>query len=108
MTEAEREQQVFPSEAKLQGYVLQRLRGYQSIVVVKVIKANIGGVSDILMCVGGQFVAVELKKDAQCTPTPLQKLFIARVKHAGGIARVCYTWGQVKDAIKEVPNSGLE
>ena len=53
------------------------------------------GVSDIIACVGGTFVAMELKAK-NGTATPHQKLFIAEVIKAGGIAGECFTLHEVK------------
>lgn len=56
------------------------------------------GVSDILCCVNGIFVALELKaKNGK--PSPHQKLFIKQVIKAGGVAGICYCIKDVKDLI---------
>lgn len=48
------------------------------------------GISDMLVCVDGRFVAVEIKKDSKARVTELQKKFIDNVIKAGGIGFV--TW----------------
>ena len=48
------------------------------------------GISDILCCVNGIFVAVELKAD-DGHASPHQELFIKDIKKHGGIGGVCYT-----------------
>lgn len=53
------------------------------------------GVSDFLCCVGGVYVAIELKAMDK-EPSPHQILFIKEVQRAGGIAGVCETLGEVK------------
>jgi hypothetical protein len=58
------------------------------------------GISDILMCVRGIFVATELKAENN-TPSPHQKFFIKSVINAGGIGGTCYTLGQVKVLVDE-------
>lgn len=57
------------------------------------------GISDILCCVGGVFVAVELKAD-DGTASPHQVLFIEDVVKHGGIGGICYTVGQVAELIQ--------
>jgi hypothetical protein len=57
------------------------------------------GVSDIIACVNGQFVGIELKAD-DGKPSPHQLLFIKQVRLAGGIAGVCYTLKDVKDLVE--------
>ena len=57
------------------------------------------GVSDIIMCVGGIFVAAELKaEDGEATPH--QNLFIRDIIRVGGIGKVCYTLMEVKELVK--------
>lgn len=57
------------------------------------------GISDIIVCVDGQFVGLELKK-ADGVTSPHQKLFIKQVTVAGGIAGICYTLGDAKRLIE--------
>jgi hypothetical protein len=61
-------------------------------------KANIYGVSDLVLCVNGWFVAIELKIKGNTT-TRYQDDFIFSVTQAGGIAGTAYTWGAVKRLI---------
>ena len=87
--------------AGLQAYVVKHLAGHKpSIVVVKVTKANVNGVSDLLLCVLGKFVAIELKVEDN-KPTLQQIAFLKNVKAADGITGVAYTWGEVKRIIME-------
>lgn len=59
-----------------------------------------GGISDILACVGGLYVAIELKADGK-TASADQKLFIKDVRAVGGIGGVCFTLGEVKALVEE-------
>ena len=81
-------------EGELQSYVLSRLRAMPEMAVVKVIQATENGVSDILLCAKGRFVALELKSE-KGKPTALQLLFIHKVIQAGGHANVCKCWPDV-------------
>lgn len=58
------------------------------------------GVSDIIACVNGQFVGIELKAD-DGAPSQQQNLFILLVRKKRGIAGVCYTLGEVKALVEE-------
>jgi hypothetical protein len=58
------------------------------------------GIPDFLCCVGGIYVALELKAD-KGTPSPHQKVFLKRVKETGGIAGTCYTLGEVIKLVEE-------
>lgn len=58
------------------------------------------GVSDIIACVNGIFVGLELKAD-DGKPSKHQSLFIKQIRDAGGVAGVCYTLHDVKLLVKE-------
>ncbi len=48
------------------------------------------GTPDILLCVGGQFVGIELKKSQKEAPNVLQQHKLKRIVAAGGVAYVAY------------------
>lgn len=99
-SEVEWEQWEFPLEGAFQAHVLKRLKPHSvHIAVVKVTKANINGVSDILLCVDGRYVAIELKVGSN-SPTFHQKEFLKSVAVAGGVCGVAWNWKEVKDIIK--------
>lgn len=58
------------------------------------------GISDILICVRGIFVACELKAD-DGTASPHQIKFIENVRRAGGIGDVCYTLDEVIKLVEQ-------
>ena len=58
------------------------------------------GVSDILICVRGIFVACELKAEGN-TASPHQIKFIENVEKAGGIGGVCYTLDEVIQLVEK-------
>jgi hypothetical protein len=65
------------------------------------------GVSDIVVCVQGMFVGIELKKDGGVS-SPHQKLFARQITSAGGIAGVAYTLGEVKDLVAKARSNALQ
>jgi Holliday junction resolvase len=58
------------------------------------------GVPDILMCIKGQFIAVELKVGDN-TPTPLQSHYIERIINADGQAHVIYDLKEFKRVVDD-------
>ena len=56
------------------------------------------GMSDIICCLHGKFVAIEAK-GPRGKERPAQKLYRQRVKDAGGIAIVAYSLEDVEDVI---------
>lgn len=90
----------FKAEATLTKNVQDWL-SLQSDLYHKKISDNFQkGISDILICVRGFFVACELKADGN-TATPHQIKFINSVKKAGGIGGVCYTLNEVIQLVEE-------
>ena len=56
------------------------------------------GVSDLLICLEGKFVAVELKTGKD-KPTPLQAQYLDEIEKAGGRSFVCRSLEEVKKVI---------
>lgn len=59
------------------------------------------GVSDILACIKGRFVAIEVKRPGN-KPTAVQLQFIAAVNNIGGLAFWADNLQDVKDKLKEL------
>mgnify|MGYP003615764181 FL=1 len=57
------------------------------------------GVPDIIMCINGKFIAVELKVGNN-KPTPLQEDYIAMINQANGSAYVLYSLDDFKEVIE--------
>ena len=77
------------SESKIQKEVLELLKSY-NCWVVKTIKSNRKGIPDLIICLNGLFVAIELKKEGLGweDATPLQLLELNKIKKAGGFSLV--------------------
>lgn len=94
-TEEQREFQRFDTEAKLQTYVIKRIKELPQVKVIKIADRFTSGISDLLLCYKGIFVAIELKIEYN-KPTALQSAFVDEIRQCGGIAHIAYTWGDVK------------
>lgn len=94
------DKKVFKDEAEFQRYVTKRLNALPRTIltVFKCMKANKMGVSDLILCCKGKYVAIELKHKGN-TPTAHQKLFIDDIRSSGGIGEVAWTWKDVKDIL---------
>lgn len=57
------------------------------------------GIADLLVCLDGRFVAIEVKRPGVGVLTPLQEQFLHDVRAAGGIAFVAYS---VDDVVREL------
>lgn len=92
----------WPLESTFQNYVLKRIKNdpeYADVKAFKVIKASELGISDLIMCVNGRFLAVELKVGNNHT-TERQDLFIKQIIEAGGVAGEARTWRGVATLIQ--------
>jgi len=75
-------------ESEVQAEILEWLRAQPDLVVIKVIVATTNGVADILVCYKGRFIAIEVKRDVNREPDPLQVEFLNSIIEAGGQAIV--------------------
>lgn len=80
-------------EADIQRRILRELKKLGAWSV-KVMQASRNGTPDILACLNGRFVAIEVK-GPRGKPTVLQLEQIARIEDAGGIAMVARSWEDV-------------
>ena len=88
----------FPLEADLTKIVKEWLDVQPDIAFYKASDRYQKGISDIIACVGGIFVAIELKAD-DGEATPHQNLFIKYIIKTGGIGGVAYTLKEVKELV---------
>lgn len=105
-TEEQWEKHRFPLEAKLQEFITKRIKEYRKnngkhIMMFKASDRYHSGISDLILCVCGEFVAVELKISNN-KPTELQKQFLNDVNDAKGVAGVAWNWKDFKDIINPV------
>lgn len=59
------------------------------------------GIPDILACIDGKFVAIEVKRTKGGVISPLQKAQIEKIKENGGIAGVASSMEEFLEILKE-------
>lgn len=95
---------MFRNESALRNFVMKKLRLLRQagvdIYAVKINDRTTAGISDILACINGRFVAIELKQPGN-KATALQLYFIENVKAAGGLGGVCYSWEDVASLLEK-------
>ena len=79
----------FP-ETRFKEVVLRELRQLPRTWVVKIQQVSINGTPDILACVNGVFVALELKRAKDAYLSELQRYELMRIKAANGVGFVTY------------------
>lgn len=85
-----------PSEQQIQKRIQDKLKA-RGAWVIKVISANRNGCPDILACLDGQFIAIEVKRPGSGRVSVLQRIQIDRINAAGGIAMVATSWEDVEN-----------
>jgi len=85
-------------EKILQKKILNYLKA-ENIYAVKVVAANKAGVPDILACVDGKFVALEVKANSKLSI--LQANNLKAIELAGGLAAVVKSVDDVMSIVKQ-------
>jgi Holliday junction resolvase len=62
---------------------------------------GVAGIPDIIACIGGRFVAFEVKTD-NGKATALQEITIRKIRKAGGIAEVVRSVEDVRRIIEQI------
>lgn len=90
-------------ETRFKKRVLDDLKTIPEIWFVKVQQRALRGIPDILLCLAGRFMAIELKKDEFERPDPLQTYNLKKIEEAGGRSFVAFpkNWSQVFFEIKQ-------
>lgn len=70
----------------------------------KIQQVAINGTPDILLCLNGIFIAIELKKDAKSKTSKLQDYNLQKIREAGGLSFVVYPdiWNDVLDDLRQI------
>lgn len=83
-------------ENKIKNYLIG-LNGY----LIKTIGGSVpAGTPDIIACVNGVFVGIEVKKPKGGVVSELQKHHIKMIEHAGGVAFVAKSVEEVKENLQ--------
>ena len=76
-------------EQTIQKEIIKYLESIGSYTI-KTIKTSKAGTPDIIACLNGRFIAIEVKRRGN-KPTPLQLVKLDKIKESGGIAFVAYS-----------------
>ncbi len=87
-------------ESQIQNKILKNLKSI-GIYAHKNIATNKKGVPDIICCVDGKYVALEVKKKGG-KPSDLQIWNINKIRNSGGVAETVYSWEDVKDILERL------
>lgn len=84
------------SEQKIQAAIRKWLED-RGVYVVKVITANRAGVPDLVCCINGTFVGIEVKQPGK-KPSPLQLAHLQQIRDAGGDGWIATSVSEIKQA----------
>jgi Holliday junction resolvase len=89
-------------EQAIQNKIIKNLND-AGFYCAKIIAAGKKGVPDILACIHGVFVGLEVKTE-KGKATPLQNFNLAKIRDCGGKAAIVRSWEDVIEIIKEIEN----
>lgn len=92
-------QSAYPKESVIQRQILEWLSQQEGVAVIKLITANRAGYPDVLCCVNGRFVSLEVKQEGG-RASPLQLRRIAEIQEAGGYAEVVRSLEEAKKIVE--------
>lgn len=85
-------------EKKIKNYLNSTGAYFEKIHGGNIFQAS--GIPDILACVNGRFVAIEVKRESGGEASALQKLKIKQIKEAGGVAIVARSVQEVQERLE--------
>ena len=90
------------SEKRLRKKCIEYLRTVPRCMVTSIIPGPYGGrgISDLLICLDGKFIAIELKHGKN-KATALQEKYLRDVRESGGVAVVCRSIKDLERVVKE-------
>ncbi len=73
----------------------------------RITQVSTRGTPDVIMCINGWFVALELKKSEKEKPDPLQEFKLGKIREANGFAFVCHpkNWETLLEFLTELSRS---
>jgi Holliday junction resolvase len=90
------------NEQKIQKKIVNFLEA-EGHYVVKVVQASKAGVPDILACVNGQFLAIEVKTpETKANVSALQEHNLAKITRSGGLSLVAWELAQVQKFVQKL------
>lgn len=104
------DRETYPTEKDLQracmDYVKKLEKAGHPIMCMNIGASayNRSGRSDLILCINGRFVAIELKngRNNSYKPTPLQLKFISVVEQCNGMGVVIYTIKEFKEYVDAI------
>lgn len=91
------------TEQQVQKKIINYIESLDEAYVVKVVSATKSGVPDILCCVSGTFVGIEVKRpESRNNVSKLQEYNLNLIEKAGGHSLVAWNTEMVKEFIEEI------
>ena len=87
-------------ESTIQARIMKGLKD-AGIYAHKNITSNRKGIPDIMCCVHGKYLALEVKNETG-KPTDLQLWNINEIRNSGGRAEIVRSWKEVEDILRSM------
>lgn len=90
------------TEQQIQKKIINLLESEYDAYVVKVISASKSGVPDVLACIEGKFVGIEVKKPStKDNVSKLQEYNLDKITKSGGFSMVAWDVDMVRSRIED-------
>ena len=98
------------AETRFKQRVIEFLKSLPDVWFVKIQQVVTRGTPDILACINGYFVALELKRSSDANITALQGHNLSEITKAGGISLVSCpeSWFKDRETLKMLLTHSLE
>ena len=92
------------AESKFYNRIKPKLEALPNSHMIRVQQISNRGTPDILMCVNGLFIAIELKKGVGEKASPLQEWHILKINQTGGWALVVHpdNWKAIYSKLEQL------
>jgi len=87
------------TEQTIQKEIIKYLESIGAYTI-KTIRTNRAGTPDIIACLDGRFIAIEVKRKGN-KPTPLQLAKIEQIRASGGITFIAYSKDDVVKCLED-------
>lgn len=92
-------------ESEIQKKIIEYLNKIGAYTI-KTITTNRNGCPDVICCLNGRFIALEVKTDKGVV-SKLQEHHIKQIKNSGGVAEVVRSVDDVKRVIENFPRENI-
>jgi hypothetical protein len=95
-------------ETLFKDRIMPQISSLPNTFVMKTQEVSKRGILDLILCINGTFVGIELKKSMGDKADPLQRWNMQRIAGSGGVALLAYpeNWDEVFQLLSDIALNG--